>query len=83
MLTDNMKTVVTGREAGKSIWNTRFADFATELGFVPKVCRIRSPQTKGKGKRLVRYVKDNFLLGRRFEDLEDLNRRAELVPVGR
>lgn len=27
VLTDNMKTVVTGREAGKPIWNTRFADF--------------------------------------------------------
>ena len=76
VLTDNMKTVVTGREAGKPIWNTRFADFAAELGFVPKVCRIRSPQTKGKVERLVRYVKDNFLPGRQFEDLEDLNRQA-------
>ena len=47
VLTDNMKTVVTGREAGKPIWNTRFAEFAVELGFVPRVCRIRSPQTKG------------------------------------
>jgi transposase len=76
VLTDNMKTVVTGREAGKPLWNTRFADFAAELGFVPKVCRIRSPQTKGKVERLVRYVKDNFLPGRQFEDLEDLNRQA-------
>ena len=76
VLTDNMKTVVTGREAGKPVWNTRFADFAAELGFVPKVCRVRSPQTKGKVERLVRYVKDNFLPGRRFEDLEDLNRQA-------
>lgn len=76
VLTDNMKTVVTGREAGKPIWNTRFADFAAELGFVPKVCRIRSPQTKGKVERLVRYVKDNFLPGRQFENLEDLNRQA-------
>ena len=76
VLTDNMKTVVTGREAGNPIWNTRFADFAAELGFVPKVCHIRSPQTKGKVERLVRYVKDNFLPGRQFEDLEDLNRQA-------
>ncbi|WP_228725170.1 hypothetical protein [Caproicibacter fermentans] len=26
--------------------------------------------------RMVRYVKDNFLPGRQFEDLEDLNRQA-------
>lgn len=76
VLTDNTKTVVTGCEAGKPIWNTRFADFSAELGFVPKVCRIRSPQTKGKVEQLVRYVKDNFLPGRQFRDLEDLNRQA-------
>ena len=33
------------------------------------MCHIRSPQTKGKVERLVRYVKENFLPGRRFEDL--------------
>jgi hypothetical protein len=46
------------------------------MGFTPKVCRVRSPQTKGKVERLVRYVKENFLPGRRFEDLDDLNRQA-------
>jgi len=76
ILTDNMKTVVTGREAGKPIWNTRFADFTVDMGFTPKVCRVRSPQTKGKVERLVRYVKENVLPGRRFEDLDDLNRQA-------
>lgn len=76
VLTDNMKTVVTGREAGKVIWNTQFADFAVEMGFVPKVCRVRTPQTKGKVERLVRYVKENFFPGRSFVDLEDLNRQA-------
>ena len=45
VLTDNMKTVVVGREAGKPIWNTQFADFAVDVGFTPKVCRVRSPQT--------------------------------------
>lgn len=76
VLTDNMKTVVVGREAGKPIWNTQFADFGVDMGFVPKVCRIRSPQTKGKVERLVRYVKDNFIPGRSFVDLGDLNRQA-------
>ena len=76
VLTDNMKTVVIGRELGKPIWNTKFADFAVDIGFVPKVCRVRMPQTKGKVERLVRYVKENFFPGRKFEDLEDLNRQA-------
>jgi transposase len=76
VLTDNMKTVVVGRESGKPIWNTQFASFAVDMGFVPKVCRVRSPQTKGKVERLVRYVKENFFPGRSFEDLGDLNRQA-------
>lgn len=76
VLTDNMKTVVVERQAGKIIWNTRFEDFAVDMGFTPKVCRVRTPQTKGKVERLVHYVKDNFLPGRKFEDLSDLNRQA-------
>jgi len=76
VLTDNMKTVVTGHQAGKVIWNTRFEDFAVDIGFTPKVCRVRSPQTKGKVERLVHYVKNNFLPGRTFEELSDLNRQA-------
>lgn len=76
ILTDNMKTVIVGRQSGKAIWNTRFEDFAADIGFIPKVCRVRSPQTKGKVERLVHYVKNNFLPGRKFEDLSDLNRQA-------
>lgn len=76
ILTDNMKTVVDHREAGKVIWNPQFEDFAAEIGFVPKVCNVRKPQTKGKVERLVQYVKGNFFPGRQFENLEDLNRQA-------
>ena len=46
------------------------------MEFVPKVCKARSPQTKGKVERLVHYVKDNFLPGRAFTDLADLNLQA-------
>ena len=76
VLTDNMKTVVDHREAGNVIWNPQFADFAAQMDFVPKVCKVRRPETKGKVERLVRYVKDNFFPGRQFENLEDLNRQA-------
>ncbi len=76
VLTDNMKTVIDGREAGKPLWNSRFEDFAADMGFVPKVCRPRRPETKGKVERLVNYLKDNFLPGRQFHDADDLNRQA-------
>lgn len=76
VLTNNMKTVVAGREAGKVIWNPQFSDFAVEMGFVPKVCRVRIPQTKGIVERLIRYVKENFFPGRNFVNLENLNRQT-------
>ena len=76
ILTDNMKTVILGRECGRPLWNSAFEEFSVDMGFVPKVCAPRRPQTKGKVERLVGYVKDNFLPGRRFEDLSELNRQA-------
>jgi len=41
VLTDRMKTVINGSEAGKPIWNSRFEEFAADMGFVPKVCRAQ------------------------------------------
>jgi transposase len=76
VLTDRMKTVLIGMEAGNPLWNKRFEEFAADIGFIPKVCRPRRPQTKGKVERLVEYVKDNFLPGRQFKDIDDLNHQA-------
>ncbi|QDR81805.1 Integrase core domain protein [Sporomusa termitida] len=36
VLTDRMKTVIDGSEAGKPLWNKRFEDFAADMGFLPK-----------------------------------------------
>ena len=73
VLTDNMKTVVLRHEAGKAIFLPAFESFCADMGFLPKTCQVRRPQTKGKVERLVRYLKENFLPGRRFANLFDLN----------
>jgi transposase len=69
ILYDNMKQVRLGREE----WNPLFLDFANHYGFVPKTHRIRRPRTKGKVERMVDYVKDNFLNGRSFDGVDELN----------
>ena len=56
--------------------NPLFVDFAQHYGFVPKTHRVRRPRTKGKVERMVHYVKDNFLTGRSFTDLADVNTHA-------
>ena len=77
VLTDNMKSVVTGRDAqGHPIWQKDYEIFMGNLCFETKLCKPRHPFTKGAVERLVRFVKENFLPGRIFNELTDLNYEA-------
>lgn len=77
VLTDNMKSVVIRRDsAGLPVWQKDYESFMKMIGFKTKLCKPRHPFTKGKVERLVRYVKDNFIAGRRFWNYSDLNAEA-------
>ncbi|MGN0363406.1 MAG: IS21 family transposase [Bilifractor sp.] len=77
VLTDNMKSVVIGRDAfGHPLWNTEYESFMKTIGFQTKLCKPRHPFTKGKVERLIRYVKGNFMAGRVFGTITDLNYEA-------
>lgn len=77
VLTDNMKSVVIGRdEDGHPIWQKDYEVFMDAIGFKTKLCKPRHPFTKGKVERLVRYVKTNFLAHRVFGNITDLNFEA-------
>lgn len=79
VLTDNMKSVVIGRDFEKRpIWQLDYAAFMSCVGFKTKLCKPRHPFTKGKVERLIRFVKDNFLAGRSFENITKLNKQALL-----
>jgi transposase len=69
ILYDNMKQV----RVSPGKWNEQFLDFANHHGFALRTHRPYRPRTKGKVERIVDYAKDNFLLGRSFEGLDDLN----------
>ncbi len=74
---DNMKTVTLGRDAdGQPRWNPAFWRFATEVGFHPELCDPGAAQQKGSVENLVKWVKTNFLPGRRFADDEDLAQQS-------
>lgn len=77
VLTDNMKSVVIRRDnAGKPVWQKDYEIFMNNLCFETKLCKPRHPFTKGAVERLVRFVKDNFLPGRVFNEITDLNYEA-------
>ena len=77
ILTDNMKSVVLHRDAeGHPVWQKDYELFMGNIGFETRLCRPRHPFTKGAVERLVRYVKDNFIAGRVFTEITDLNYQA-------
>lgn len=77
VLTDNMKSIVTGRDSyGHPVWNRDYEAFMDTVGFSTRLCRPRHPFTKGGVERLVRFVKENFMAGRVFGNITDLNIEA-------
>ena len=78
ILYDNMKQVVIKRllKQEDSTLNRQFEDFAGFYGFKPVLCRPYRGQTKGKVERTVQFVRDNFMVGIKYESLDDLNGQA-------
>lgn len=77
VLTDNMKSVTLGHDSdGHPIWQADYDAFMKTVGFQTKLCKVAHPFTKGKVERLVRFVKENFLAGRAFTNITDLNAEA-------
>ncbi len=77
ILYDNPKTMVIRRESGTVVMNTVFEDFARHWGYQPRFCRPYRARTKGKVESGVKYVKRNFLAGRRFRDMGHLNEELD------
>ena len=75
-LTDRMKSVFLDMEDKTPRWNPVFSDFMASIGVAPRVCKPRTPQTKGKIERSVEVIKYGFWPGVRFTDLDDLNEQA-------
>lgn len=66
---DNMRSVVIRRDSdGRPVWQADYATFMACVGLETRLCRPRHPFTKGKVERLIRFVKENFLAGRTYED---------------
>lgn len=77
ILYDNTKNVVLKRalKSSDSQWNPLFEDFFRYYGFIPRLCKPgkRGAKTKGKVERLIGYLKYNFLIGRDYNSIQELN----------
>ena len=88
LLYDRMRTVAVGlSEDGRRVrLNATFESFADHWGFAVRLCRPYRAMTKGKVESGVKYVKRNFVPGRKFRDLDDFNEQltawqAEVADV--
>jgi len=73
---DNLSSVVLGRIGSAIQFNPRFLAFSAHYLFDPSPCNVRSPHEKGRVERNIRYVKSNFLAGRSFLSLSDINHQS-------
>ena len=76
VLYDNAKIIALEHSRTVVTFNEALLDFAGRFGFRPQLCRPYRPQTKGKVERTIGYVKDAFLVGRVFTDIDDMNARV-------
>ncbi len=78
VLVDNQKAMVIQHRVGAAVrFNERFLDMAAHYGFSPRACRPYRARTKGKGERVIGYIKQHFFQRyRSFESLGHLNQVA-------
>lgn len=78
ILYDRMRTAVTGDgDDGHIVYNRQLLELARHFGFTPRACAAYRAKTKGKVERPFRYIRQDFFLGRRFRDLDDLNAQLD------
>ncbi len=75
VIVDNCKCAVLecGRHGTAAVYNPFYLDFASRCGFMPSACNPGSPNEKGIVENAVRYIKHNFMTGRKFGSLEEAN----------
>jgi transposase len=73
ILYDRMKTAVLDEVIEGIIYNAKLQSLARHYGFTPRACAAYRAKTKGKIEGPYRYVRQDFFLGRIFQNLEDLN----------
>jgi len=72
---DNLKSAILNANFYEPIYQELYKNFAYHYGFHPLPCRVRRPNDKGKVESGIKYVKNNFFLGRTFKNEQELKER--------
>lgn len=69
---DQTKLVAIEERYREVLFNERFYEYATRIGFSPRVCEGYDPESKGKVEAGIKYVKRNFLYAEEFDSFRSL-----------
>jgi hypothetical protein len=73
---DQDRVMTVSENAGDLILTEAFQAYSAYAGFRVRLCRGYDPESKGKIEAVVKYVKNNFLVGRVYNRLDQLNSDA-------
>ncbi len=72
---DNTNIVLAGGSGADAIICAEMSDFSRMWGFAFIAHNLGHPERKAPCERMFHYIENNFLAGRTFKDLSDLNRQ--------
>jgi transposase len=70
---DNLKSVVAERFGQTIRFNPQLLELAAYYAFKPSVCNPYSGHEKGRVERAVRYIRENFFIGKNYSTIDKLN----------
>lgn len=73
---DQDKVLLHRENIGDLVLTKGFRSFVNDQHFETVFCRKSDPESKGKIENVVKYVKNNFLKGRIFSNIENLNNES-------
>ena len=82
LLYDNLKSAVLERVGDAIRFHPTLLAFAGHYRYEPRPVAVGRGSEKGRVERAIRYVRDSFFAARRFKNVADLNRQAELWCEG-
>lgn len=76
LLYDQDRVFTKGENFGDVVLTQEFGRYTGDEVFTPVFCRKADPQTKGKVENVVKYIKQNFLIARKYISDDQLNMEA-------
>jgi hypothetical protein len=69
---DNLKAAILEASFYEDTYQQLYKKFCDHYGCSPLPCRVRQPQEKGKVEAGIKFIKNNFFLGRKFTNYQDM-----------